>query len=94
MIGGAYGWIQYGWLYIDLLWVKENHRHQGLGVKLVNAIETAARNKGINRYYLTTASFQALDFYLKLNYHVTEEMEMYTDDGVSFIRHALQKIEN
>ncbi len=37
--------------------------------------------------------FQALEFYQKSGYLVTEEMEMFSDDGDYFIRYSLQKIE-
>lgn len=93
LIGGIYGWIQFGWLFIDLLWVEEGKRAEGLGSKLLAAAEVAARKKGIQRYYLTTSSFQALEFYLKHEYRLTDEMEMVADDGTPFLRYSLQKVE-
>ena len=43
---GVWGGILYGWLFIELLYVAEPDRGQGLGSRLLAAVENAAREKG------------------------------------------------
>ena len=57
-----------GWLYIDVLWVKENMRGQGMGRKLVQAAEAEALKRGCHSVYLWTQSYQAPNYYSKLGY--------------------------
>ena len=59
-----------GWLYVDLLWVHEDHRSSGLGTKLMQTIEDEARRRGCHSAYLNTFSYQARPFYEKLGYVV------------------------
>lgn len=68
LIGGVYGKIAWEWLYIDLLWVDEAYRNSGLGRQLMHDIEQYARDMGIYRFHLSTADFQAAEFYKKLGY--------------------------
>lgn len=75
LLGGIYGSISWGWLYIDLLWVDESLRDSGMGTRLITAIEEQANQKGIYNYYLGTTSFQALNFYKKMGYQVCGEIE-------------------
>ena len=53
------------WLLIDLLWVEDSLRSQGVGSSLLQAAEDAARDYGAKRVFLNTFRFQAPDFYLK-----------------------------
>lgn len=55
-------------LYIDSLWVKEAHRKEGLGSKLLNEVEKIAKEKGCHLIHLDTFDFQAKDFYIKHGY--------------------------
>ena len=57
-----------GWMYITLLWVSDDLRGQGFGVKLMKAAEKEARRRGIKRAWVDTFSFQARSFYEKLGY--------------------------
>lgn len=57
-------------LYIDILWVNENYRHQGLGSKLLEYVEDTAKAKGCYLIHLDTFDFQAKDFYLKHGYEI------------------------
>lgn len=57
-------------LYIDVLWVKEEHRKKGLGSKILNEIEKVAKDKGCYLIHLDTFDFQAKDFYLKHGYDI------------------------
>lgn len=70
IVGGAAGELTWGWLYVDLLWVHEAQRGAGLGSELLARLEKLADGYGVVGYHLGTASFQALDFYLRCGYEV------------------------
>lgn len=57
-------------LYIDVLWVKEEYRKEGLGSKILNEIEKVAKDKGCYLIHLDTFDFQAKDFYIKHEYDI------------------------
>jgi GNAT superfamily N-acetyltransferase len=59
----------------DLLWVKEEHRGQGHGQRLLALAEQEARQRGAKGAYLDTFSFQAPDFYRKKGYEVFGVMQ-------------------
>lgn len=70
IVGGATGEVTWGWLYVDMLWVNEDHRGNGIGSNLMARIEELAREYNVVGYHLGTTDFQALDFYLKRGYEV------------------------
>ena len=39
VIGGILGGTYWGWMYIDILWVHENHRKKGIGSRLLKEAE-------------------------------------------------------
>lgn len=57
-------------LYIDVLWIKEEYRKDGLGSRLLKEIEKIAKDKGRHLIHLDTFDFQAKDFYIKHGYEV------------------------
>ncbi|NMM63594.1 GNAT family N-acetyltransferase [Clostridium sp. P21] len=57
-------------LYIDVLLVKENHRKDGLGSKLLSEVEKVAKDKGCYLIHLDTFDFQAKNFYIKHGYDI------------------------
>lgn len=57
-------------LYIDILWVKEEYRHEGYGSEILDEVEKVAKEKGCKLIHLDTFDFQAKDFYLKHGYEV------------------------
>ena len=75
LLGGLTGKTFWNWLYIDMLWVAKEARHQGLGARLVHMAEEKARQRGCSDAYLWTESFQGPNFYPKLGYQrfVTKE---------------------
>jgi len=77
VLGGAFGAINWGWLYIDWLWCSETIRHCGYGSKLIHAMEQFAISNNTLHVKLETTSFQALDFYQKLGYEVYGELNNY-----------------
>lgn len=75
-------------LYIDILWVDKNYRHQGLGSKLLEYVEDTAKAKGCYLIHLDTFDFQAKDFYLKHGYEIFGTLK---DCPKDHCRYYLQK---
>ena len=67
----------YGWnvLYIDILWVAEQYRKQGLGSILLKSVEQTAKEKGCYLVHLDTFDFQAKEFYEKHGYTLFGTLE-------------------
>ncbi len=72
--GGVVAVTFWGWLHVDVLWVDERLRGQGLGKKLMLAAEQEAARRGCRFSQLETHDFQALPFYQKLGYRVFGEL--------------------
>ncbi|MBO5652620.1 MAG: GNAT family N-acetyltransferase [Clostridia bacterium] len=70
VIGGVLGGTYWGWLYVDILWVKEEHRGKGIGTKLLSEAEKEAVRRGCHHVHLDTMSWQAPEFYKKQGYEV------------------------
>ena len=68
IVAGAEGTTLWKWLNVSRLWVHESLRGSGLGSKLMQDIEEAAKERGCIGSCLDTFSFQALPFYTKLGY--------------------------
>jgi GNAT superfamily N-acetyltransferase len=68
VIGGLFGAIGWGWLHLDILWVADAYRGQGLGTQLLQRAEAEATAMGVMRAYLETTDFQAYDFYARHGY--------------------------
>ena len=74
IVGGVLGETYWDWLYIDLLWVKDELRGRGHGHSLLAQAEDDARLRGAKNAYLDTFSFQAPDFYEQHGYKVFGEL--------------------
>lgn len=61
--------------FVEILWVDEAHRHQGLGAELLAYVEAQTKEKGGRMIYLDTYSFQARGFYEKQGYTVFGALE-------------------
>lgn len=72
--GGLIGATHWGWLSIDLMFVREDLRGRGHGRRLLQAAEDEARRRGATRAYLDTFTFQAPDFYAAQGYRVFGEL--------------------
>ena len=70
LIGGILGGTYWGWLYIDILWVSQDHRGKGIGSMLLNEAEKEAVRRGCHHVHLDTMSWQAPLFYQKHGYEV------------------------
>lgn len=68
VIGGLLGGTYWGWMYIDILWVKEEYRRKGIGSKLLAQAEEEAVRRGCHHVHLETMSWQAPKFYAKFGY--------------------------
>jgi GNAT superfamily N-acetyltransferase len=68
--GGLLGGTYWGWLHIDILWLAEAARRQGLGSQMLAAAEQEAMRRGCRHAHLDTMSFQAQGFYEKHGYAV------------------------
>jgi len=65
------------WLRIDMLWVSDALRGQGVGTQLIKAAEAEARRRGCRYAQVDTASFQARPFYEKLGYSLRFSLDNY-----------------
>ena len=70
IIGGLLGGTYWGWMYIDVLWVDENHRKTGIGSKLLAEAEKEAVRRDCHHVHVDTMSWQAPEFYKKHGYGV------------------------
>ena len=70
IVGGILGGTYWGWMYVDILWVDENHRRKGIGSKLLQKAESEAIRRGCHHVHLDTMSWQAPEFYQKHGYGV------------------------
>jgi len=76
-IGGAWGYTSFGWLAIQLMFVPEGVRGQGLGRKIMALAEATAVQRGCHDAWLDTHEFQAKGFYEKLGYEVFGQLPNY-----------------
>jgi len=75
IVGGVLGEIYWDWLYIDLLWVRDDLRGSGHGHRLLTHAEDEARQRGVKNAYLDTFSFQSPGFYKQHGYQVFGELQ-------------------
>lgn len=62
-------------VYVDTLWVKEEYRKEGLGMRLIESVERRAKEYGAHLIHLDTFDFQAKEFYEKQGYEVFGKLE-------------------
>jgi GNAT superfamily N-acetyltransferase len=74
-VGGVIAVVYWDWLYIDLMWIREDLRRHGYGRQLLASAEDAGRQKGAKHAHLDTFSFQAPEFYQKNGYRVFGELK-------------------
>lgn len=70
LVGGLWGETYYGWLFVELVFVPERLRGEGLGARLLAEAENVARERGCRGVWLDSYAFQAPDFYRKQGYEV------------------------
>jgi len=91
IIGGMFGNIRWGWFHLDLAWIDEAKRHKGVGFKLLEYLERAARKKKLIGMRTETGSFQALPFYRKHGFEICAEFDIIGDDNKKFREYILRK---
>lgn len=77
LVAGVHGQVNWSWLHINLFWVATDRRRQGLGSRLLAAIETAALERGCTQAHLDTFSYQARPFYERHGYRLFATLEDY-----------------
>ncbi len=75
LVGGLCGRTVWNWLFVGQVWVEEARRRSGIGRRLMDAAEAAAKGRGCNHAFLDTISLQAPGFYAKLGYRVIGTLE-------------------
>lgn len=66
--GGLIGFIQWDWLYIEILAVDPRLRGQGWGRRLIETAEKIAAEESCQGLWLSTFTFQAPDFYDRMGF--------------------------
>ena len=72
--GGLVGRTSLGVFFINLVYLPDYLRKNGLGTKLLKYAEVEAKRRGCSRAVLFTISFQAPDFYRKHGYIIFGEV--------------------
>lgn len=75
LIGGAIGFVQYNWYFLDLLYIDKEYRNKNIGTKLIRAIEEYAKKENLTGVRMETWNFQARGFYEKMGYTVWAEIK-------------------
>jgi len=91
VVGGVRAYVFLYWLHVDVLWVEESARGQGLGTRLLAQAEALAMALGARNAKLETFEWQARDFYLRQGYEEFARIDRYAGDFyLAFMRKSLQ----
>ena len=85
ILGGATGYIFYGSLYLDMLWLKKELRKKGFGKKLLFEAENIARKLQCSFATLNTMDWEALPFYQSLGYEIEFVREGYNNHSKMYL---------
>ena len=75
------GW---DWLYLQVLWVDEQHRGKGFGTQLLQQAEREAADRGCIGACLSSYSFQAPGFYTRNGYSAFGQIDDYPVGSTMF----------
>jgi len=87
MIGGLVGGTYWNWLYVELFWVEENARKNGLGTRILAKAEELAIQKGCKNAHLETHDFQSLEFYQRRGYVIFGELKDLPEGHTKYYLH-------
>lgn len=82
--GGCSGYVFYGCLMVDLLWVDDSIRNQGYGTALMKAAENLAIQKQCHFITVNTMDFEAPTFYQKLGFFIEFERQGFEKDSIFY----------
>ncbi len=82
--GGCSGYIFYGCLSIDLLWIESDLRGQGYGLELMKSAEELSKKNNCHFITVNTMDWEALDFYKKLGYSVEFKRQGFDKEGIFY----------
>lgn len=68
VLGGAVCAVYWNAFSVEMLWIDDAIRGQGLGTQVMEEAEAAARRHGCAFMHVDTMSFQALEFYQKIGF--------------------------
>lgn len=86
ILGGVSCYICFGSLHVDMLWLKKELRHQGLGKKLMIEAEKIGRERKCAFATVDTMDFLgALPFYQKLGYQIEFVREGYSNESTLYM---------
>lgn len=75
LIGGAIGFVEFNWYFLDLLYIDEEYRNRNIGTNLIKEIEKFALEEHLTGVRMETWNFQAKGFYEKNDYSVFGEIK-------------------
>ena len=82
---GCNGFIFYGCLYVDQLWVDDSFRKKGYGTQLMQLAENLAKEKKCLFMAVNTMHWEALDFYKKLGFYVEFERHGFEKNSIFYL---------
>jgi GNAT superfamily N-acetyltransferase len=74
-----------GWFYLTDLYVEKAYRRQGIGARLLRALEDLVQAQGVSKIYTWTAGYEGPAFYQQQGYTVFTEQENWYSNGHSRI---------
>ncbi len=77
IVAGVWGYLNWNWLSIGLVWADDALRGQGYGRRLIETLESVARERGCKYAHLDTFSYQARPFYEHLGYELFATLDDY-----------------
>ena len=90
VVGGAVGRTWGRCCELLQLWVADSRRGDGIGSRLLQEFEAAARARGCDVFYLTTLSYQAPAFYRRRGYGVLAQIAGYPDGITKYLMHKVE----